>query len=129
MAILDLDGEENARKWSEVSEAEMVEGRSYLASATSEDGTQIFVVGGCLSEKNSSAEVFDLSKRTWTPIASTLTKRDSLGLATFDGGQIYAVGGYDNNQNAYLNSVERYVCMYVCMYVCTKLYDVWEVYY
>ena len=85
----------------------MGEGRSYLASAPSEDGDKIYVVGGCLTEKTSTAEVFDLKSRTWSPIADTLAKRDSLGLANFDGGQIYAVGGFDNNLNAYLNSVER----------------------
>ena len=93
-------------RWSLVSSMEV--GRSYLASTVSGDKTKIYAVGGCLMEKRSSAEFYDLKHQVWQSIAPTLTKRDSLGLVTFDGGQIYAVGGYNNIENTYLNTVERY---------------------
>lgn len=88
-------------------------GRSYLASTLlhePDDHRQagnLFVVGGCLTETVSTAEEYDSRTRKWRPIASTLSKRDSLALVSLDG-ELYAVGGFDNLQNKYLNSMERY---------------------
>ena len=48
-----------------------------------------------------------MESRNWRRLPDTLTKRDSLGLAVFDG-QLFAVGGFNNLENSYLNSVERY---------------------
>ena len=46
-----------------------------------------------------------MTSGSWHVLAETLTKRDSLGLAAFDE-LVYAVGGYNNIQNRYLNSME-----------------------
>ncbi len=78
-------------------------GRSYLASASL--GGKIYVVGGCLSEDHSTCEAFD--GQQWHKVPSTLCKRDSLGLAVFDGA-LFAVGGYNDYSNSYLRTVERY---------------------
>ncbi len=60
--------------------APMRVGRSYLASSPADDRF-VYVVGGCLSEGCSTGEVYDADTGKWTPISSTLCKRDSLGKA------------------------------------------------
>ena len=98
-----LDPASNSSGWSTV--GSMLVGRSYLASSAGEG--KIYMVGGCLTEKVSTAECYDVETQTYRRMPNTLSKRDSLGLAYFDG-QLFAVGGYDNHENAYLNSVEKY---------------------
>ncbi|CAB4054238.1 KLHL2_3 [Lepeophtheirus salmonis] len=88
----------------------MTEGRSFLGAAVLD--SKIYCTAGCLSEGHSSCEVYNLSKDQeedmgWYRIKPTLSKRDSCGLlATHD--SVYAIGGYDNNNNVYLKSVEAY---------------------
>ena len=65
-------------------------GRSYCAAAELEE--KIYVVAGCLTEKNSTGEVFDLKSKTWEPMRPTLAKRDSTRVVAYDD-FLYAVGG------------------------------------
>jgi len=88
-------------------------GRSYLAAAEAEGA--VYVVGGCLSAGTSTTEAYDSLTDTWRTLASTLTKRDSAGLVSCDG-ELYAVGGFDDQRNAYQATAERY----------DPLEDVWE---
>ncbi|TRY68736.1 hypothetical protein TCAL_10748 [Tigriopus californicus] len=101
----------SAAKW--IMGSSMDVGRSYLASALLHEpddprhAGDLFVVGGCLTETVSTAEVYDSRTRKWRTIANTLSKRDSLALVSLDG-ELYAVGGFNNLENKYLKSAERY---------------------
>ena len=106
MEVLTLDEDNNVEQsWTCV--GSMKTGRSYLASAADGEAGRVYVVGGCLTENRSTAEVYLTKSNKWVNIASTLTKRDSLGLVMFDS-QLFAVGGYDDHNKKYLNTAERY---------------------
>lgn len=83
----------------------MKEGRSFLGSAAVNG--KIYNVGGCLSEDNSTAEVWDPLTGKFSDVSRCLGKRDSQAMAVVEG-EIYSLGGYDNISNIYLSSCEKY---------------------
>lgn len=48
-----------------------------------------------------------MKTNSWSNIASTLSKRDSLGLTMLEG-EVFAVGGYNDLDCKYLKTVEKY---------------------
>ncbi|XP_052756747.1 kelch-like protein diablo [Galleria mellonella] len=66
----------------------------------------IYAVGGrddCT--ELSSAERYEPSTDTWSPVVAMTSRRSGVGLAVVNG-QLYAVGGFDGT--AYLKSIEVY---------------------
>ena len=103
--------------WTEEVASPIATGRNYLAIGVlaESDGKQyMYAVGGWDgSAVLSNVEKFDPSSRTWTPVASMLTKRKnfSVGVLTESDGKqyMYAVGGIGGDGGSeILEKVERY---------------------
>ena len=89
--------------------AEMNEGRNYAGTCMDNNDGKIYVIGGCLTKKTSTAEVYDINTSKWTSISNTNTKRDSSGVIHISQlGKIFSIGGYNNRSKQYLTTVEKY---------------------
>ena len=93
--------------WKE--DSDMNEGRNYAGACFDNNEGKIYVVGGCLTKKTSTAEVFNITTSKWTNIANTNTKRDSSGVVHVPQlGETFSIGGYNNRSKEYLKSAEKY---------------------
>ena len=93
--------------WKE--DSDMNEGRNYAGACIDNNEGKIYVVGGCLTKKTSTAEVFNITTSKWTNIANTNTKRDSSGVVHVPQlGETFSIGGYNNRSKEYLKSAEKY---------------------
>ena len=89
--------------------AEMNEGRNYAGTCMDSNDGKIYVIGGCLTKKTSTAEVYDINTSKWTSISNTNTKRDSSGVIHISQlGKTFSIGGYNNRSKQYLTTVEKY---------------------
>ena len=89
--------------------AEMNEGRNYAGTCMDNSDGKIYVIGGCLTKKTSTAEVYDINTSKWTSISNTNTKRDSSGVIHIPQlRKIFSIGGYNNRSKQYLTTVEKY---------------------
>ncbi|HEX4489497.1 MAG TPA: kelch repeat-containing protein [Terriglobales bacterium] len=87
--------------------------RNTPTSAVMQGGTKMLVAGGftCCNDPlptRDSAEIFDVTTKSWTTTASMAQARYGHAMVTLQDGSVLAIGGGVYSGSPYLNSAERY---------------------